>query len=327
MKFILLLVYMQLLTIGLYAQSELSVYDFIKEHYYSHKADSVATISLQQLIDEGLKGDSLYHAQSLIAHSNQKIQNYKEALNRLHLISKNDIEYKRLFFDITFLEALIYYETRQLIKADSIYSETLPQVPEEYPLLLTINYNNFGNVKLFFLEIDSALAYYKKAIFYNNKTTDTRKARRENLHLANLSNLYINLGDIKQARKYHDQIISSAMDVERRLSWELNAGKISMAEKNYETAIIRFANVKSVAHAYGGAGLQSYIDMAVMLAVKASTMHQREKKEFRFKIIAFIAIFVFFKVYKPVKKYLIPKKLKIKLSKANFFRKPIHDEL
>ena len=112
------------------------------------------------------------------------------------------------------------------------------------------------------------------------------------------------------------------MDVERRLSWELNAGKISMAEKNYETAIIRFANVKSVAHAYGGAGLQSYIDMAVMLAVKASTMHQREKKEFRLKIIAFIAIFVFFKVYKPIKKYLIPKKLKIKLSKANLFRNP-----
>ena len=112
------------------------------------------------------------------------------------------------------------------------------------------------------------------------------------------------------------------MDVERRLSWELNAGKISMAEKNYETAIIRFANVKSVALAYGGVGLQSYIDMAVMLAVKASTMHQREKREFRFKIIAFIAIFVFLKMYKPIKKYLIPKKLKIKLSKANLFRKP-----
>ena len=318
---------MQLLTIGLYAQSELSVYEFIKEHYYSYNADSVAKIQVQDLVDEGVIGDRLYYGQSLIAHANYKIGNYKEALNRLSLIPMDKINYSELFFDITFLKALIYKNTGQLIKADSIYSETLPQVPEEYPLLLAINYNNFGNVKLFFLEIDSALAYYKKAIFYNKKTTDTRKARRENLHLANLSNLYINLGDIKQARKYHDQIISSAMDVERRLSWELNAGKISMAEKNYETAIIRFANVKSVAHAYGGAGLQSYIDMAVMLAVKASTMHQREKKEFRFKIIAFIAIFVFFKVYKPIKKYLIPKKLKIKLSKVNFFRKPIHNEL
>ena len=325
MKFILLLVYMQLLTIGLYAQSELSVYDFIKEHYYSHKADSVATISLQQLIDEGLKGDSLYHAQSLIAHSNQKIQNYKVALNWLHLISKNDIEYKRLFFDITFLEALIYYETGQLIKADSIYSETLPQVPEEYPLLLTINYNDFGNVKLFFLEIDSALAYYKKAIFYNNKTTDTRKARRENLHLANLSNLYINLGDIKQARKYHDQIISSAMDVERRLSWELNAGRISMAEENYETAIIRFTNVKNIAHSYDKIGLHSYIDRAVLLIIEASSMHHREKKEFRFKVVVFVLVFIFLQfsrfIFGYIKKYLVSKKLKEKFPDIDLFNK------
>ena len=206
-----------MLTIGLYAQSELSVYEFIKEHYYSHNADSVAKIQVQDLVDEGVRGDRLYYGQSLIAHANYKIGNYKEALNRLNSIPVDKIDYKKLFFDITFLKALIYKNTGQLIKADSIYSESLPQVSEEYPLLLTINYNDFANVKLFFLEIDSALAYYKKAIFYNKKTTDTRKARRENLHLANLSNLYINLGDIKQARKYHDQIISSAMDVERRL--------------------------------------------------------------------------------------------------------------
>ena len=141
---------MQLLTIGLYAQSELFLYEFIKEHYYSYKADSVATISLQQLIDEGLKEDSLYHAKILIARANHKVGNYKAALNGLHLIPKNDIQYKKLFFDITFLEALIYKNTGRLLKADSIYSETLPQVSEEYPLLLTINYNDFGNVKLFF---------------------------------------------------------------------------------------------------------------------------------------------------------------------------------
>lgn len=316
-----------MLTIGLYAQLELSVYDFIKEHYYSHKADSVATISLQQLIDEGLKGDSLYHAQSLIAHSNQKIQNYKAALNQLHLIPKNNIKYKKLFFDVIFLKALIYKNTGQLLKADSIYSETLPQVPKEYPLLLTINYNDFGNVKLFFLEIDSALAYYKKAIFYNTKTNDSRKERRENLHLANLSNLYLNLGDIKQAKKYHNQIIPSAMDIERRLSWELNAGKISMVEENYETAIIRFTNVKSIAQVYGGVGLQGYIDMAVMLTVKASTMHQREKNKFRLKVIGFIAIFVFLKFFRRIKKYLISKKLKERFSKINFFRKPAGNEL
>jgi hypothetical protein len=86
---------MQSLTIGLYAQSELFLYEFIKEHYYSHNADSVATISLQQLIDEGLKGDSLYHAQSLIAHANQKIGNYKEALNLLNSIPVDKIDYKK----------------------------------------------------------------------------------------------------------------------------------------------------------------------------------------------------------------------------------------
>ena len=69
--------------------------------------------------------------------------------------------------------------------------------------------------------------------------------RRENLHLANLSNLYLRLGDLKQAKKYHEQIVPSKMDVERRLSWELNEGKISMAEENYETAIFRFTNVKN----------------------------------------------------------------------------------
>jgi tetratricopeptide (TPR) repeat protein len=313
---------MQMLTIGLHAQSELSVYEFIKAHYYSHKADSVANIQAQDLIAEGVQGDSLYYGQILIARANQKIGDQKEALNRLGLIPVDKIKHRDLFFDVVFLEALIYYETRQLLKADSIYSESLSQVPEEYPLLLTINYNNFANVKLFFLEIDSALAYYKKAIFYNTKTTDTRKAWRENLHLANLSNLYLNLGDIKQAKKYHDQIIPSAMDIERRLSWELNAGKIDMAEENYENAILRFTNVKSIAHSYDKIGLQRYIDTAVMLTVKASTMHQREKNEFRFKIIGFIAIFVFLRVFRRIKKYLIPKKLKERLSKANLFRKP-----
>ena len=79
---------MQLLTIGLYAQSELSVYEYIKEHYYSYNADSVAKIQVQDLVDEGVRGDRLYYGQSLIAHANYKIGNYKEALNRLHLISK-----------------------------------------------------------------------------------------------------------------------------------------------------------------------------------------------------------------------------------------------
>ena len=316
---------MQLLTIGLYAQSELSVYEFIKEHYYSHNADSVATISLQQLIDEGLKGDSLYHAQSLIAHANQKIGDQKEALNRLSLIPMDKIKHRDLFFDITFLKALIYKNTGQLLKADSIYSETLPQVSEEYPLLLTINYNDFANVKLFFLEVDSALAYYKKAIFYNKKTTDTRKARRENLHLANLSNLYLRLGDIKQAKKYHDQIMPSAMDIERRLSWELNAGRISMAEENYETAIIRFTNVKNIAHSYDKIGLHSYIDRAVLLIIEASSMHHRAKKEFRFKVVVFVLVFIFLQfsrfIFGYIKKYLVSKKLKEKFPDIDLFNK------
>ena len=148
-KFILLL-YMQLLTIGLYAQSELSVYEFIKEHYYSYNADSVAKIQVQDLVDEGVREDRLYYGQSLIAHANYKIGNYKAALNLLHSIPVDRIKYQKLFFDITFLKALIYKNTGRLLKADSIYSETLPQVSEEYPLLLTINYNDFGNVKLFF---------------------------------------------------------------------------------------------------------------------------------------------------------------------------------
>ncbi len=316
---------MQSLTIGLYAQSELFLYEFIKEHYYSHNADSVATISLQQLIDEGLKGDSLYYAQSLIAHANQKIGDQKEALHRLSLIPMDKIKHRDLFFDITFLEALIYYETGRFLKADSIYSETLPQVSEEYPLLLTINYNDFANVKLFFLEVDSALAYYKKAIFYNKKTTDTRKARRENLHLANLSNLYLRLGDIKQAKKYHDQIMPSAMDIERRLSWELNAGRISMAEENYETAIIRFTNVKNIAHSYDKIGLHSYIDRAVLLIIEASSMHHREKKEFRFKVVVFVLVFIFLQfsrfIFGYIKKYLVSKKLKEKFPDIDLFNK------
>ena len=53
----------------------------------------------------------------------------------------------------------------------------------------------------------------------------------KNLHLANFSNLYLRLGDLEQAKKYHNQIIPSKMDIERRLSWELNAGKIDMFEK------------------------------------------------------------------------------------------------
>ena len=88
MKCIVLLITMQMLPIGLHAQSRQSVYDFIKENYYSYKADSVAKIQVQDLINDGLKGDSLYHAQSLIAHTNQKIGNYKEVLNRLKSIPK-----------------------------------------------------------------------------------------------------------------------------------------------------------------------------------------------------------------------------------------------
>jgi hypothetical protein len=111
------------------------------------------------------------------------------------------------------------------------------------------------------------------------------------------------------------------MDIERRLSWELSAGKISMAEENYETAIIRFTNVKSIAHAYGGVGLQSYIDMAVMLAVKASTMNHRAKKEFRFKVVVFVLVFIFLQfsrfIFGYIKEYLLSKKLKEKFPDIN----------
>ena len=78
-------------------------------------------------------------------------------------------------------------------------------------------------------------------------------------------------------------------------------------------------------------GLQSYINKAVLLAVEASTMHQREKKEFRFKIVAFILVFISIKfsrfIFGYIKKHLIPKKLKLKLAKINFFRNPVINEL
>ena len=115
------------------------------------------------------------------------------------------------------------------------------------------------------------------------------------------------------------------MDIERRLSWELSAGKISMAEENYEPAIIRFTNVKSIAHAYGGVGLQSYIDMAVMLAVKASTMNHQAKKEFRFKVVVFILVFIFLQfsrfIFGYIKEYLLSKKLKEKFPDIDLFNK------
>jgi hypothetical protein len=86
---------MQLLTIGPYAQPKLPVYEFIKEHYYSHNADSVAKIKVQDIVNEGVRGDRLYYGQSLIAHANHKIGNYKEALNLLNSIPVDKIDYKK----------------------------------------------------------------------------------------------------------------------------------------------------------------------------------------------------------------------------------------
>ena len=258
--------------IALNASAFGQLYDTVKNEYLDGDTYTIAEVTRKDLERENIKGNRLYWSMSLVARANRKLERYKRALNIVENIPLDSISYEPLYYDVQLLKALLYKQSNKYDKADSLYSIWLPDVPKKYSLLLTINYNDYANVRLYYGDIETALEYYKLANYYNQFTTDDRKQRRENLHYSNLANYYLLLENIKDAKFYFNKIDTLSLTTpEMLISYNNIKGKIELSDHRYDEAYASFLKVKDISTLHG---FNNYKNDSVHLSIKTKVLQR-----------------------------------------------------
>ena len=126
------------------------------------------------------------------------------------------------------------------VSAYKIYSEWLPKVPEKYPKILSIHYNNYATVLKAFENHKAYENALLLAFEYANKFEDQDSQELQNLINKNLSLLYLNKGKIRLAKEYHSKIDTTNLDEDGKATYQLSVGNIQKAEREYHAALISF---------------------------------------------------------------------------------------
>lgn len=249
-----------------------SLYDFVKTNYKEGKYERIALITKNQLELENVKGNRLYWSLSLIARANLELSNLDNAKSIIKSIPTDSIKHEPTKYDVIMLEALIYKRSGAMAKADSIYTKWLGQIPEHNHLLLAVNFNNYANVRLYYGDVDDALKYYNLAMRHNERTNDSKKLYRENLHFRNLANIYLVLNDLYKAEYWLMKINVNTLTTEELISWKILNAKINIEKKNYNKSFEQLTQARDLSLKEK---LNHYTEESVLLRIKINSLQDR----------------------------------------------------
>ncbi len=284
------------------------LYFFVTENYLGEKSDSVAKITKPDLYNTNMLSDYRYYALNLIARSNRKHGNFQRAIEIANSIPVDSIQHQPTMYDTHFLRAWIYLNSKEYFKADSIYSKWLNRIPDEYPLIKTINYNDFVGVKEFFQQSDSMIIYLKKAIAWNQKTNDDRKLHRSNVYLKNLSNYYVKIEQPDSAFYYHSQIDTTGASIETKITFELSNGKINKELKKFDEAYNSYMIARNQASLFNFEGFFNEAKGQANVVLVLKEKHVKQRWLNVTQVVGFLLLLLilkYIKVFKRIRLMLI----------------------
>ena len=252
-----------------------SVYEHVKSEYNTENSISVINVSKEDLEQDGIKGNRLYFALSRVALANYKHREYLAAKEVLDSIPVDSITFDQTLYDVVFTKALIEQSLGNYIAAHKIYSEWLPQVPNEYHKLLAIHYNNYATVLKYF----GNHVAYKEALYVAlenaQQLDDSDSQKRINLIAKNISNQSLSEGRIKEAKEYHSMIDTTGMDAEGLATYFLSIGNIQEAEKKFQAAGIAFINARDLANKFND---RNIVEIASSSLLRTSTKLEIQRR-------------------------------------------------
>ncbi len=237
-----------LISFGVQAQESEGLYSHILNEWKSPEYKlQISSLTFEELALE-IRGDQLAYAAMLVARANYDLQRYDQAMNMVDQIP-NEINHPPLFFDVQLYRGQIYRANDLYLKADSVYAKWLEEIPktqENYPVLATY-YNNYASVKQYILNYSIQFALLDSAEKYIELSNDEFKLNKRNLHYKNRASFYLNVDDIKQARKYVGRIDTVNQDAETKIRFITISSQLLLREGNYEEALAGFILARDLA--------------------------------------------------------------------------------
>lgn len=237
--------------------------DITSTYYFKGDIQKALEISTQLLKYNLRKKDTLNISNCLgnVAVLYRRLGNYPRAIYYLtEAIKLNERSKKSLASNYSNL-ANVYNDIHEYAKAKELLIKALQiRIEEKDEKGITTSYSNIGNNFFKVKQFDSAIYYYKKTIYLNEK--QNAPTSKKALNLNNLTSLYIQLNKLDSAEKYSgitSKIINDQTNPTILAHYYENKGDINKNKNKFKEALVDFN--KSMALASQGPDINRMSDL------------------------------------------------------------------
>lgn len=237
--------------------------DITSTYYFKGEIQKALEISTQLLKYNLRKKDTLNISSCLsnVAVLYRRLGNYPRAIYYLtEAIKLNEKSKKSLSSNYSNL-ANVYNDIHEYGRAKELLIKALQiRIEEKDEKGITTSYSNIGNNFFKVKQFDSAIYYYKKTIYLNEK--QNAPTSKKALNLNNLTSLYIQLNKLDSAEKYSDitsKLINDQTNPTIIAHYYENKGDINKNKNKFKEALDDFN--KSMALASQGHDINRMSDL------------------------------------------------------------------